>query len=304
MGVHFEVHFDGDLAEIDVCDLLQTWLRDHSPRFASGLRVLADERDPGAVTVDVSQDSSLRRAVLDRGLQRGATFHALSEGAGPAPYARRFGTVIIRGKAPKTFLGIHFDEYHPGMPMGDKWLWSNSLSGAIGTPAVDRIPAAEWAAAVLEALAAHPALLWAAAYDPDEWYTRNMHDEADGMWALGRDIRRSLPGLFWLNVFGKPYVELIGRVRLVDLPVGSVTSSGDALMLRLYESPESWSNPTAQADHARAAELLGAEHFFDRRFPDRPTSAPDFGLAELRSHGTLDVVASDEGYLTVIRPAP
>lgn len=304
MAVHFEVHFDGDLAEIDVCDLLQAWLRDHSPRFASGLRVLAYERDPDAIPVDVSHESSLRQAMLDRGLQRGATFQALSEGDEPAPYARRFGSVFVRGKAPKTFLGIHFDEYHPGRPMGDKWLWSNSLTGTIDTPALDRIPAAEWVLAALEAFGSHPALLWAAAYDPEEWRAHNMHDEGDGMWALGRDIRRSLPGLFWLNVFGKPYVDLIGRVRLTDLPVGSVTSSGDAVVLRLYESPEFWSNPTALADHARAAELLGAGYFFDRRFPDRPTSAPDFGLAEQESRGTLQAIASEDGHLTVLPPAP
>lgn len=59
-AVHFEVHFDGDLVENHVCDLLQAWLRDHLPRFASGLRVLAYERDPDAVSVDVSRDSALR----------------------------------------------------------------------------------------------------------------------------------------------------------------------------------------------------------------------------------------------------
>lgn len=75
------------------------------------------------------------------------------------------------------------------------------------------------------------------------------------MWALGRDIRRSLPGLFWLDVFGKPYVDLIGRVRLVDLPVGAVVTSGDAVVLKLYESPESWSTPRAQADHAASVRI-------------------------------------------------
>lgn len=301
--ISFEVHFDADTAENDVCDRLQEWLRVHSPRFASDLRVLAYERDPGAVSVDVSAESSLHQAMLERGLQRGATFQALSGDGPPGPSARRFGSALIRGKAPKSFLGMHFDQFHPGMPMGDKWLWSNSLSGHIEASVIDRVPAAEWVGALVEAFAQHPAMLWAAAYSSDEWHDRNMHDGADGMWALGRDIRRSLPGLFWLNVFGKPYIDHIGRSRLLALPMNMAEAIGDAVLVRLYETPDDWSSDESRSNHQRTAERLGVEHFFDRRFPDRPTSAPDFGLAELAKPGrTLQVFAGDDWYLTDLPP--
>jgi hypothetical protein len=59
-------------------------------------------------------------------------------------------------------------------------------------------------------------VLWGAAWQDDEFRWSNLHDEADGMWALGRDMRRSLPGLFWLNAFGPPYVDMIGHDSLTS----------------------------------------------------------------------------------------
>lgn len=295
------MHFDADIAEGDVCDRLQTWLHDHSPRFSSDLRVLAYERDPDAVPIELIEQSSLKRAMLDRGLHRGATFKDLSANAPPAPHARRFGSVLIRGKASKSFLGLQFDQFHPGMPMGDKWLFSNSLNGRIGASSIDRVPAADWVGALVEAFAGHPALLWAAAYSPDEWHERNMHDGPDGMWALGRDIRRSLPGLFWLNVFGKPYVDHIGKSLLLTVPTGGTTTIGDAVLVRLYDSPDDWTLDVSVSDRERATAHLGANRFYDHHVPDRPTSAPDFGLAELaQACKTLRVFTSDGEHFTTL----
>ena len=302
-AITFEAHFDADLAEADICDRLQDWLRDHSPRFASGLRVLSYERDPDAVFVDVSVEASLHRAMVERGSARGATFDELGAQGPPVPYARRFGKVMLRGKAPKSFLGLRFDQFHPGMPMGDKWLWSNSVSGHIETHTIDRLSAAEWVGSLLETLAQHPALLWAAAYASGEWHARNMHDEPDGMWAIGRDVRQSLPGLFWLNVFGKPYVDHIGRPRLLSVPSDLVMEIGEAVLIRIDGTPAEWATDGSRSAREVAADHLGAEHFFDRRFPERRLSTPDLGLAEREKPGrALQVLMPDGDHFTVLPP--
>jgi hypothetical protein len=300
-----EVHFDVDLAEADVCDQLQDWLGRVAPRFASRLRVLAYERDAAAIPVDAANPGSLHRAVLSRGLDRGPTFDALAAEAGPTPFARRFGNALVRGGAPKSFLTVTFDEYHPARPMGDRWQFSNSLTGRIGANAIDRVPADAWVRTLVEVFADHPALLWGAAYSQDEFRARNLHDEADGMWALGRDIRRSLPGLFWLNLFGKPYVELIGRDRLSTLPAGSSHQYENAVLVCVHHAPHEWSSPQARDDHEEVVRHVGARYFFDRTDPDATTIAPEFGLADRTdSARPLQAISWNGQDFSILPPAP
>jgi hypothetical protein len=99
------------------------------------------------------------------------------------------------------------------------------------------------------------------------------------MRAIGRDMRTSLPGLYWLNVFGPQYVDLIGERRILRAPADSAERCGDHVVVRTYCNAEDWEAQT-ETRHLVAA-ALGAEYFFDRDDPARPHHAPDFGLPEL-----------------------
>jgi hypothetical protein len=71
---------------------------------------------------------------------------------------------------------------------------------------------------VATTLVNHPDFLWGAAFDRDGFRARNL-DETSGARALGRDMSKALPGLYWLNLFGAPYVDLIGVERLRTAPL-------------------------------------------------------------------------------------
>ncbi|MDH3464092.1 MAG: hypothetical protein OEM32_10760, partial [Acidimicrobiia bacterium] len=90
-----------------------------------------------------------------------------------------------------THLSIKFDEYPPAHPIGDKWLWSNSIGGRIGAERIDRTPRQQWVRQLAAVMGGYPSFLWGAAFDSDEFRSRNSYEGPDGMWALGRDVRRS-----------------------------------------------------------------------------------------------------------------
>ena len=183
--------------------------------------------------------------------------------------------------------------------MGDKWLFSNSISCTTETSHIGSVPSHEWLRDLLGHLAARPEVLWGAGWDDDELRASNLHDEDDGMWALGRDVRRALPGLFWLNAFGPPYLDLIGRDTLGSVPA-SVTHRGPTVVVEVYPSPADFATEAGRQARERALAHLGPKYFYDRHAPDRQTSAPDFGLPELPDAGSLEVFTADGTTFTVL----
>jgi hypothetical protein len=55
--------------------------------------------------------------------------------------------------------------------------------------------------------------------------------------AVGLDFARYLPGVFAANFFGPPYVELIGRERLMAAPASQVASVDDGVLVALDDDP-------------------------------------------------------------------
>jgi hypothetical protein len=269
--------------------------------FGEAARVLAFERDRGAVEVDLRDPATVHRVVVEKGTARGPTFQALEAGS-PSPHPRRFGEAVLRGRHPRSWVGIRFDEHRTAMRMGEQWLFSNSVSFTTERPRLGSSESPDWIRDLLHRLAGGTELLWGAAWDDDEFRSSNLHDDKDGMWALGRDVRRSLPGLFWLNAFGSPYVELIGEDALMSAPV-DITRLGSAVVLELYASPGDWVSPSGREAHNLVLTHLGRQYFYDRVAPERTTVAPDFGLPELSaSTRTLHVLTTDDETFTVLPP--
>lgn len=296
----FEVHFSVKLVASDVLDGLQDALASLSPGFCADLRVMSYERDREVRRV--APGLPLRQAVAEKGLQRGETYRSLVQDSGPPSHGREFGDAIVRGSAPRTNLYIRFDDLTPAMPIGQNWLFSNSISGQVGPTKVCGIPRTTFVFELVTVLGSMRDALWGAAHDDSEFRSRNLYDEPDGMRALGRDIRRSLPGLYWLNLFGQPYRRLIGDSTLATTPAADVHDLGVALLIRLWEKPEDWGADLAIDRRRRALEHLGPQYFFDREQPNRATTAPDFGLAPLPARRPLQAFSSDGTTFTVFHP--
>lgn len=100
--------------------------------------------------------------------------------------------------------------------------------------------------AVLE-LFARAGAFWCFAGCWDEYAARNRFrivyvDGGDATGFIGRDVRRYVPGLFWLNYFSNDYIvrmeidveELAARLK------GTVVPLAEGKILRLYDRPSDW----------------------------------------------------------------
>lgn len=96
--------------------------------------------------------------------------------------------------------------------------------------------------------------------------------------AVGRDFGRFLPGVFWLNFFGRRYRELLGDARLRSTPASEVAGVDDGVLVGLGFDPSRWDTPEYVSAEQKVRDHLGAGVFFSKAEPDRPTVAPDWGM--------------------------
>jgi hypothetical protein len=292
-----ELHYGRDLIDSDVLMTLQAVLASSAPKMFASLEVHAYERDRDRLVVAPEQKTSLRDAVLARGTQRGATYDALvAESPLPAD-ERRFGSVLLRGRGAGTgghFISVAFDTKVPAMPMGI-WLWSNSIGMTVSTASLEGSQRSSWMEGFAANLSRHPDFLWGAAYLQQEFAASNL-DTTNGVRAIGRDVRRYLPGVFWLNLFGKPYRDLIGVRALRSALAAVIDEDKHRVILRAFESPEDW--PDGLDAKKRLRQQLGDDVFFDRSQPERPTRAPAFDLSPLPERPPFEVFTSDGEHFT------
>ncbi len=94
--------------------------------------------------------------------------------------------------------------------------------------------------------------------------------------ADGRDFGRFLPGVFWLNFFGRRCRELIGTDRLLSAPAERVAPIDDGVLIVVAGSPAAWDTPEYAVSEQRVRSHLGAELFFSKAEPERLTVVPDW----------------------------
>jgi hypothetical protein len=89
-----------------------------------------------------------------------------------------------------------------------------------------------------------------------------------------RDYSEGLPGLFWRNFFGPPFVRMFGE-RLASLPSEFKQDLGDGIVLvQPYELPTQAGTPEAAARERQLIEHLGPECFYDHQHHRKPTRLP------------------------------
>jgi hypothetical protein len=99
----------------------------------------------------------------------------------------------------------------------------------------------------------------------------------------GFDLASGVPGLYWINFFSDPIAEWLG---LSSFPKELATSkrlSGGGVSLKFCESPDRCRDIDVLQRQRAAIDWLGAEKFFDIRFPERKLDTPDWDHISLRS---------------------
>ncbi len=265
-----ELVFDRFLGGDDL-DQLQEVLLAVAPRWCRKLRVWKSAREQ--LPVDASDPEALAAAVLAGAGERGETYESLVEAHGQPPHDRFAGSVELRGSGPELTVVVSVDLMVLSR-LGPKRHLGNSVALQVRRSKVEGRPAADWLRSTFETLCGSLCPAWGAAGHPDEYWSKVMSDEPP-IRSVGRDFGRFLPGVFWLNFFGQPYAELLGRERLESAPAADVV--GDGIVVAVGADPRHWDDPTTAGIEQQLRDHLGPELFFTKGDPDRPGVVPDWG---------------------------
>ncbi|MGB3205753.1 MAG: hypothetical protein WBB28_12250 [Crinalium sp.] len=92
---------------------------------------------------------------------------------------------------------------------------------------------------------------------------------------MGVNIYKSLPGLYWLNYFGIPYINMIGEKNLSSI-ASLIEKHNGGILLYLDESPFSWNTKKYQDIEQKVIACIGKKYFFLKDDPSQLTVAPNF----------------------------
>jgi len=95
---------------------------------------------------------------------------------------------------------------------------------------------------------------------------------------VGDDPEKGLPGLYWMNLLGRLYVDWFGadRIGQIRATVRQFRADG-SLFLQFGEEPDDAQSESVAEMQTAVKRVLGEDAFFDITHPDRPLSAPSFG---------------------------
>lgn len=256
---------------------LESILRQELPVWSSDLHIWreGDARERREI-------EDFASSICSVALERGDLYRQRRKKYGPYPDERRFGDLELRGAEDSLAVFVSLDDYIFA-PISGTYSLANSVGMQIYKPRIEGIDAAEFIRKFAATACAKLSPWHAHGEMTKEWDAKNMNFE-HGVRAIGGDISRYLPGLYWLNFFGGPYRDLIGKERLLSAP-GHETAEIDAgVLVCLAERPETWDSPEYKAVEQAVLDHLGREFFFDRNNTERKTVAPDFGLEPLPRH--------------------
>jgi hypothetical protein len=151
----------------------------------------------------------------------------------------------------------------------------------VDTDYVEQQAAADWARSFFAQVPNHLPVRYANARLTEEFDAKNMLRTAEVTGAIGVNIDEAIPGLYWLNYFGIPYVKMMGRENLLSSPAYRVEALADGVLLELGENPADWTTTDYKEGERAVIDHVGRLFFFSRDEPDKKTVAPDF-RSELR----------------------
>ncbi len=111
-----------------------------------------------------------------------------------------------------------------------------------------------------------------------------------------------LPGVYWANFFGRPYIEFFGREKLLAAPCYEVREINDDLILLV--TAESLNAPELiESDEVvnQVKEYLNQNAFAGPHFPQEPCAVPNFSFGDVRWTTELPVEVSPDEKLARLR---
>lgn len=270
-----EFVFDRDLGADETIQRQHDLLADLAPTWAARLQIWKGPRHQ----IDVRREH-FKEAVLEAVSARGKTYRDRVKrfGAGEGEQ-RTFGSVEIRGGTPALVAVISTDS-DPLWRIGGKLLLGNSIVLEVKREKVEELASPDWIRAFFKEACESTSPAWGAVYTLAEYEVKVMGEGA-GAVAVGRDFSRFLPGVFVVNFFGQPYVDLFGGDCLLATPGVEAQRIDSGVSLDFGGSVASWNTVDVQRRMERALDHLGADAFFDKRAPRQRRRVPVWNRSRL-----------------------
>ena len=269
-SIDVELAYDRFIANGDELDELERVLREAAPKWSAGLRIQLEPREHEPVD---DRSGALRNAIVAAAATRGPTYHAIIAEYGGVD-ERLSGSAEVRGASPDLIVVVGVDE-HPFSRIGGALILANHISLQIRRAKIERRSASEWALDVFRDLCDRTSPAWGSVCDSGEYWAKVMSD-GPTIAAVGRDFGRYMPGVFSATFFGAPYVELLGRERLLDAPAEEVSPVDAGILAVRDTAPQAWNSPAREEADQRLLDHLGREHFFAKPHPPDLSRASDW----------------------------
>jgi hypothetical protein len=183
-------------------------------------------------------------------------------------YYEQHTALCISARTEKDFIWVRPTK--PGAP--GKIIWATSAKSALNGSW--RTVHAHQVAEVMNLVKAP--LAWCALKNDSERKTQRLVPEGIGLrltFTL-RDYSEGLPGLFWRNFYGPPFIRMFGQ-RLDTLPTECHKQLGeDIVLVQPYELPTAAGTEAGMARERELISLLGPECFYDHERHTLPTRRP------------------------------
>jgi hypothetical protein len=250
MRLTLNFYVERPLHEREQMDALESLITLHLPVWATKLRVAADEDSPAS---EVGLDGSLCGAARE---------------AAPAEFG--LSSIVISGSYEDLLFFV--DGCDSTLPPE-----LNRFSvEVVDRSTIEGRPLAEWARDFFAAVPAELPVRYANGWSSDEFDAKNLIMSPEVVKAVGVQIDRAVPGLYWLNYFGAPYVSLVGRQRLLSSPGHQVQAVASGVLIGLGSRPNDWNGQRYEQRERHVIAHLGEQYFFSKHDPEKDTRAPDF----------------------------
>jgi hypothetical protein len=151
----------------------------------------------------------------------------------------------------------------------------NRVSVEVVATEIEGRSVAAWARSFFEEAVLSLPVRYARAHLGQEFDAKNILSDGGETRAVA-NLLRGLPGLYWLNYFGEPYLRLFDKTRVLECPTPIIKQVGDGVLFGLGSEPTEWSTLTYQQAETRLLACIGRQYFLDKATPDRSAIAPEF----------------------------
>jgi hypothetical protein len=156
---------------------------------------------------------------------------------------------------------VHFDEF-PLSPSGDELRFGNALTICGDHSASCGSDLTAQALSEMCTVFDNDAFEYGLCCVADEYASYNIDSTSGGCQAVGLDVSRVLPGLYWGNYFGSFLCDHIGRDVVLATPGCVCFEIESGIILANKESPERWCLSEFQINRCQAVTHLGEDLFF------------------------------------------